>query len=204
MDLSKKPNPVKSFFKGVSNTLKHAAWLLGIQIIISLFSIVLITDKENPSDIIKALSLVMLASAVLIMFFLSKTNAYYDFEIYKNNIIRRKRKDEVPRYRTMMEYRPYKGLLAGLISVLPSLILAVIGITGSHLVNQSNIFGTIAMLINFVYTIPVLNFGGANSLYFVFAGCAVQVLSAGAGYYLHGEKLRLQYEELNKGRKCGL
>ena len=87
------------FILGCLNVIKLAVWLFAIQTIVSLFSIVLITDSENPSEIIKALSIVMVLSSLMIMFFISKSSAYSDFEIYKNNLIRKRRKDEAGNFR---------------------------------------------------------------------------------------------------------
>lgn len=199
MNIIKKTlSTAKQFLKGISNILKLSAWLLGIQIITSLFSIVMLADGENASSLLTFLSFIMLASAIAIMFFISKSTAYYDFEILKNNLIRAKRQEIVPKYRRMLEYRLYKGFIAGFIACLPSIILAVIGIIKNPIVSESNIFGTIAMLINFVYTIPILKIGGANSLYFIFVGCVLLIASSGISYMIHGEKLKYQYEMLSK------
>lgn len=198
---NKNNNTIKTFFKGTSNILKLALWLFGIQLIISLFSIVLLVDAENPNDLIKLLSIVMLASNILIMFFISKSSAYTDFQIYKNNLIREKNNDKVPTYNKMKGYKFYNGFIAGLIAVLPSIIMVIIGLIQNPMLADTNAIGKIAMVINFVYTVPILNLGGANSLYFVFAGCFITILSAGIGYYIQGEKLKIQYEQLQKGTK---
>lgn len=173
-----------------------------IQIIMSLFSVVMSTNAEDPSEIIRALSIVMTASTLLIIFFISKSSAYTDFQVFKNNYIRNKRGDEVPVENIIKQYRWFNGLLYSFIACLPSIILAIIGISQSPISSESNWGGSVAMLINLVYIIPLINYGALNSLYLVFLANFLVIAAASSGYAIYGEKLKLQFFELqNKDGK---
>lgn len=189
------------FILGCLNVIKLAVWLFAIQTIVSLFSIVLITDSENPSEIIKALSIVMVLSSLMIMFFISKSSAYSDFEIYKNNLIRKRRKDEVSKINLMRQYKWFKGFVAGFVACLPTIVMAIIGIIKSPITSETNIFGKIVMIMNFVSTVPIMNYFGGNSLYYIFIGVFLMIVSAGLGYFFQGYKLKEQYFELQKRKK---
>jgi hypothetical protein len=69
---------------------------LGIQIIISLFSIVLITDKENPSDINKGVIAGNACKRSAYYVFFIQNKRIFDFEIYKNNLIEEKKGRSAP------------------------------------------------------------------------------------------------------------
>lgn len=192
----------KQFFSGSFSLLKNSLWLIVIQVIMSLFSMVMSTDAENPSEIIRALSIVMTASTLLIIFFISKSSAYTDFQIYKNNYIRRKRGEVLPAENIIKQYRWFNGLIYSFVACLPSIILAIIGIAKSPISSESNWGGSVAMLINLVYIIPFINYGALNSLYLVFLANFFVIASASLGYFLQGEKLKLQFFDLqNKKSK---
>ena len=192
----------KQFFKGCLSILKNSLWLIGIQVVMSLFSIVMSTNAEDPSEIIRALSILMTASTLLIIFFISKSSAYTDFQVYKNNYIRNKRGDEVPAENYIKQYRWYNGLIYSFLACLPSIILAIIGISKSPISSESNWGGSVAMIINLVYIIPLINYGALNSLYLVFLASILVIAAASSGYAIYGEKLKLQFFELqNKDGK---
>jgi hypothetical protein len=196
MILSKKIRGIQDFFKGSINIIKFAGWLLAVQIMISLFSVVF--GAEENSELLKLLSVLMLISALFIIFYISKSTAASDFEILKNNNIRRKIKDKMPSYRVMLEYRSFKGFLAGFLSCFLSIVLTLISIMNNS--GGTDICGIVAKAINLVYIMPLLKFGLSNSLYYIFGAVAVQIITAGIGYLLQGEKLKLQYKALQKER----
>jgi hypothetical protein len=194
MILSKKIRKIGDFFKGSVNIIKFAAWLFSIQIMISLFSVVF--GAEENSELLKLLSVLMLVSVLLLIFYISKSTAVSDFEILKNNNIRRKIKDNVPSYKAMLEYRSFKGFLAGFLSCFLSIVLTLISIMNNS--GGTDICGVIARAINLVYIMPLLKFGLSNSLYYIFGANAVQIITAGMTYLFEGEKLKMQYKVLQK------
>jgi hypothetical protein len=196
-----KKHGIKQYLKGFSALITGGLWLFVLQIVFSLLSMAMVTDPAEPMEIIRVLSAVMTASVFITVFFISKSAAQTSFQVYKNNYIKRKHNEEIPLEKRLKEYRWYNGLLHGLIGCLPSVILALIGLTQSHLTSESNWCGSAAMFINLVYVLPLINYGAPSSLYFVFLANFLVTLASGAGYYLHGEKLKNQFFELeNKNR----
>lgn len=189
---------VGQFFKGSVNIIKLSAWMFCIQTLMSLFSIVLVNPENDSKNWITLLSFVMLALNFIIIYIISKTSAYSDFQIYKNNRIRLNRGEDVPRFKIMRQYRPYNGYISGIVSCLISIILIISGIITSPITADTNTAGKIAMLLNFIYAVPVLNIGGISSLYVIIYGIALTIISAGLGYYIEGQKLLIRYNELQK------
>lgn len=190
---------IGQFFKGHSNIIKLAVWILILQIMFSLFSLAFFSSDEDYSQWMILLSVFMAISYIAIVFAVSRSSAYSDFQVYKSNYIRRKKGEEIPRYKVMREYGKFKGLWAGITAALPTIILIAFGLIKSPVIKDSNACAQIAAIINMVYFVPVINLGGAGTLYSILYGCVLTAAAAGAGYYMQGYKLEMQFKELQKG-----
>lgn len=188
---------VKVIFKGISGILKNALMVLIIQAVMSFFSLAMMADK--PSALLIALSMLSGISFFAILFFVGKSSAYSDFQIYKNNLIRQKHGDSVSLDKTIKQYRWYYGYITALIPSLIFIIFAVIGIIQNPALDKTNTLGIISFFANLATVVPLMNAGIAASLYLVLAGEVLIVASYGTGYLLHGIKLKIQYEELQRG-----
>lgn len=188
---------IKTFLKGIKGILKNALLILVLQVMLSFFSIVLMVD--NASWLIMLLSIACGASFFAILYFIGKSSAYSDFQLYKNNHIRLKNGDYVSRDRLISQYRWFYGYLTALIPSGLFILFALAGIFQSPIVAETNILGKIAFFINIAPLVPIINAGATASLYYSIAVSALVSLTYGTGYLLHGIKLKLQYEELQKG-----
>lgn len=188
------------FFKGSFNIIKLSLWIFVLQIVMSLFSLVLLTT-DSTMEWMKLLSVVMLILNFLIIFIIANTTAYSDFQIYKNNYIRINKGETIPKFKMMREYKWHNGLIAGVIACLPSIIMIFIGAMQSPITTDSNLAGKIVMLINFIYMVPVLNYGGSNNIFIIFYGIVLAIAASGIGYYFKGFKLYTRFMELQKELK---
>jgi hypothetical protein len=191
---------IKTFLKGIRGILKNALVILVIQAMLSFFSVILMVG--NASWLIMLLSILSGASFFAILYFIGKSSAYSDFQVYKNNLIRLKNGDYVSRDRLISQYRWFYGYLTAFIPSGLFILFAVAGIFHSHILAETNVFGKIAFFVNIAPLVPIINAGAPASLYFSIVVSALVVLTYGTGYLLHGIKLKLQYEELQ--RRSGL
>lgn len=187
----------KSIIKGLLKSLINSLWLLGIQVIFSFFSMIMTVDNENPMEFVRVLSIIMTLSVLTIIFFISKSSAYSDFQIYKNNFIRQSKGDAVPVENIIRQYRWYNALIYSFAAALPSIVLAVICIAKGG-ITQGNWAGVTVTLINYVYLVPLFNYGVANNAYLIFIGAFILMGVYSTGYILNGEKLKTQYFSLIK------
>lgn len=182
-----------NFLKGISNLLKTGGMILVFEIVISIFSLVVVAlDKGTQMVWAILLTVLFLVSVVIFIWVMSASAAYKDFNTRRNNELRIKNGETVPGYRMMQGYRWFNGYLMGLISVLPLLLIVIIGAC----LPSGNIVTAIAKLLYGVFFLPLhLISDSPSGWYMLYAGVLVPIVS-GLGYQWKGYKMQIQYLKL--------
>ena len=170
-----------NFFKGISNLLKTGGMLFIFEVVLSFFSL---------------LTILFLVTVIIFIWLMSASAAYKDFNTRRNNELRIKNGEEVPAYKRMQGYRWFNGYLMGLISVLPLLIIVIIG--GFLPLNEAggNAMTVTANLIYGIFFLPLhLIMDSPSSWYMLYAVVLVPIIS-GLGYQWKGYKMQMQYLKL--------
>ncbi len=179
----------KDFFKGITPLLKLALTLLAFQVILSMFGMsLLLLDGRRALQVV--LFVLFFGALGAFMYVLGSSAAYTDYNMLKNNGLRKKNGETVPLYRTYSEYRWYKGAVAGLLSVLPLIMLVVL----YAIFPQQNGFSVAARLCYFIYYAPVELVGG-NATYAMLYTAPLAAIVPGITYVLRARKLHIQYLE---------
>lgn len=186
-----------NFFKGISNLLKTGGMLFIFEVVLSFFSLIIIgLDKETQMIWAVLLTILFLVTVIIFIWLMSASAAYKDFNTRRNNELRIKNGEEVPAYKRMQGYRWFNGYLMGLISVLPLLIIIIIG--GFLPLNEAggNAMTVTANLIYGIFFLPLhLIMDSPSSWYMLYAVVLVPIIS-GLGYQWKGYKMQMQYLKL--------
>ncbi len=186
-----------NFFKGISNLLKTGGMLFIFEVVLSFFSLIIIgLDKETQMIWAVLLTILFLVTVIIFIWLMSASAAYKDFNTRRNNELRIKNGEEVPAYKRMQGYRWFNGYLMGLISVLPLLIIVIIG--GFLPLNEAggNAMTVTANLIYGIFFLPLhLIMDSPSSWYMLYAVVLVPIIS-GLGYQWKGYKMQMQYLKL--------
>ena len=186
-----------NFFKGISNLLKTGGMLFIFEVVLSFFSLIIIgLDKETQMIWAVLLTILYLVTVIIFIWLMSASAAYKDFNTRRNNELRIKNGEEVPAYKRMQGYRWFNGYLMGLISVLPLLIIVIIG--GFLPLNEAggNAMTVTANLIYGIFFLPLhLIMDSPSSWYMLYAVVLVPIIS-GLGYQWKGYKMQMQYLKL--------
>ena len=186
-----------NFFKGISNILKTGGMLFIFEVVLSFFSLIIIgLDKETQMIWAVLLTILFLVTVIIFIWLMSASAAYKDFNTRRNNELRIKNGEEVPAYKRMQGYRWFNGYLMGLISVLPLLIIVIIG--GFLPLNEAggNAMTVTANLIYGIFFLPLhLIMDSPSSWYMLYAVVLVPIIS-GLGYQWKGYKMQMQYLKL--------
>ena len=186
-----------NFFKGISNLLKTGGMLFIFEVVLSFFSLIIIgLDKETQMIWAVLLTILFLVTVIIFIWLMSASAAYKDFNTRRNNELRIKNGEEVPAYKRMQGYRWFNGYLMGLISVLPLLVIVIIG--GFLPLNEAggNAMTVTANLIYGIFFLPLhLIMDSPSSWYMLYAVVLVPIIS-GLGYQWKGYKMQMQYLKL--------
>lgn len=186
-----------NFFKGISNLLKTGGMLFIFEVVLSFFSLIIIgLDKETQMIWAVLLTILFLVTVIIFIWLMSASAAYKDFNTRRNNELRIKNGEEVPAYKRMQGYRWFNGYLMGLISVLPLLVIVIIG--GFLPLNEAggNAMTVTANLIYGIFFLPLhLIMDSPSNWYMLYAVVLVPIIS-GLGYQWKGYKMQMQYLKL--------
>ena len=142
------------------------------------------------------LTILFLVTVIIFIWLMSASAAYKDFNTRRNNELRIKNGEEVPAYKRMQGYRWFNGYLMGLISVLPLLVIVIIG--GFLPLNEAggNAMTVTANLIYGIFFLPLhLIMDSPSNWYMLYAVVLVPIIS-GLGYQWKGYKMQMQYLKL--------
>ena len=186
-----------NFFKGISNLLKTGGMLFIFEVVLSFFSLIIIgLDKETQMIWAVLLTILFVVTVLIFIWLMSASAAYKDFNTRRNNELRIKNGEEVPAYKRMQGYRWFNGYLMGLISVLPLLVIVIIG--GFLPLNEAggNAMTVTANLIYGIFFLPLhLIMDSPSNWYMLYAVVLVPIIS-GLGYQWKGYKMQMQYLKL--------
>lgn len=184
---------IKNFLKGNKSSIMFGLFILGMQLFISLFTMVM-AGGENQW--VNLLSLLMPISFFVIIFMMGKSYAVKDYQSKKNNAARQNNKEQVAEYKIYSEYALYKPFLSAFVAFLPTFLLFII-----YAITRIMGVRAAILILNLAYFIPITNFFEVQSVAIVLIGVAIASAAAVAGYVVQGRMLDIQYQEIELRRQ---
>ncbi|MBQ2711984.1 MAG: hypothetical protein IJF71_01260 [Clostridia bacterium] len=190
---------LKDILRGSLPLLKTAAIVLAFEVVLSLFSLIILGIIEEK--FVLSVFMIILFIGCMLMFFavISSCAAYTAFELKKNNALRMKNGEEVPSYKQVAAFRPWYGYISGFLSALPLIVMIIL--TGCGL---ERVY--IAIKVAFVpYFLPfyAIRFGmglgeaAVNvSVWLLLIGAAVQIITVGVAYHIRGIRMQRRLDAI--------
>lgn len=186
-----------NFLKGISNLLKTAGMILVFEIVLSIFSLVILgLDKETQMIWAVLLTVMFFGTLMIFIWMMSSSAAYKDFNTRRNNELRIKNGETVPTYKRMQGYHWFNGYLSGLISVLPLLIIVVIGLFLPLNEAGGNAMVSLSKVLYGLFFLPLYLIADSPANWYMLYAVIIVPLIGGLGYQWKGYKMQMQYLKL--------
>lgn len=183
--MSKKSSVAKNLIGSVLS-------IVTMKFIMSMLSIVTGMDVAW----VKPLAIVMLLCWYILLHGLVKANAYKDYQLKKNNDIRRRSGSPLNITGGFQEHSIKKGAVTALLSMSISIVVLIL----------FNIFGAdwmrlVVVGLNFIYLVPFINFFGLNNPNLIIIGMVLQFAIFFGTYIFEGYRQKIIYENIMSKNK---
>lgn len=196
-EFSGNADPKNGIWKQIAPSVKTLILAFFLEEVFSLFSISSLAFRENMMWLSIILYILFLGITGAALFIVAKNTSYRDNNVIRLNEIRRKRGEQISKYRFLAEYRKYKGYLLGLALSLPLILFVLLSFafTGGAASN----FAAAVRFIFCLFFVPVSYVNiGAPLAWLVLIGVVFNVLIFGISYQLMGRRMQRQQEHIRE------
>ena len=178
---------MKSFWKRMVPNIKFGLVILGTQLVMSIFSIVLGGLGEETHIALRiVLGVLFLVGVVVMIYAYTRNVAYNEFNRRQNNRTRERNGEPVDDNMRGREYVWYKGYVVGAFCALPLIVTTTVLCFGENAAASLISFGLYGCFIFPIY----LAIAPVTHAAFQFIAVAIVILMPGVTYHLQGIKLQ--------------